>query len=161
MSLTDLSLVALTITAIIATPVYFHFRGRMSRSHPQFHFSKKRVVKITTINIALLFIGFVQFLGLYLLAINRAGTFKIEYAVLSIFLIFIIGLIFYGSGMYITSIVLESYAIPELTKSDFFKTQLKAMKLFHHPMSHVLVFSGWMFAMLILAFLNPSPLFLC
>lgn len=127
-------------------------RARFTHSN----YSKKRVIKLTVLNILMMFVMLSIFLALYVSIISKATTFEAEYIILSVLLVIIIGLTFYGEGIYITSIVLEAYTIPELTKSEFFKTQLVALKLFHHPISHILVFSGFMFILLILAFLESS-----
>lgn len=158
MNLTETFLLGATLTFLIGTPIYLHLRGKMSRSrkHPFSNYSKKRVIKITIINILLHIIAFIQFLGLYLILISRVPYLYPEIVVLSILLLFTHVLIFYGGGIYLTSIVLEAYTIPELTKSKFFETQLIAIKMFHHPISHILVFSGWLFAILFLVFLDMS-----
>lgn len=157
MNLIDFVLFLCTSAVLISTPIYFFYRGRMSKSRIKpSNYSKKRVLKVTLINIFLMVINYILFLGLYLIVLTQAKEFKLEYIFLSILLFIVNGIVFYGGGVYVTSIVLEAYTPPELTKHEFFKTQLIAIKMFHHPISHVLLVSGLMFAMLILTFLNIS-----
>ncbi len=155
MNLIELILTGVTSIFVLGTPMYLYFRGRMSRSRiKKTTYSKRRVIKITLINILVHFIALLLLFGLYFAVIANTRTFNIEYIILSLLFFILITLIFYGGGIYVTSIVLEAYTIPELTKSEFFKTQLIAIKIFHHPISHILVFSGGLFAMLILALLD-------
>lgn len=157
MSLTEIILLGLTLTFFIGVPLYLGIRGRMTRQRfTHSNYSKKRVIKLTILNILMMFVMLFLCLGLYISIISQINTLEVEYIIYSILLVIIIGLTFYGEGIYITSIVLEAYTIPELTKSEFFKTQLLALKLFHHPISHTLVFSGFMFVLLILAILESS-----
>lgn len=157
MTLTELWLWACSITLIIFTPIYFFFRGKMNRKKLYLsNYSKKRVVKLTLINIIIHILSFLLFLSIYFTLMSKVSVFNYEYLVISVMLFLIYGLIFYGGGIYITSIVLEAYTIPELTKSEFFKTQFLAIKLFHHPISHFLVFSGWMLIFLLLAVLDSA-----
>ncbi len=155
MSPVELILLSFTSTLILGTPVYLYYRGKMSRSRiKKTNYSKRRVIKITGINIFVHFLAFIEFFALFFFLITSAKDFKPEYIILSILFFIVNALIFYGGGIYVTSIVLEAYTIPELTKSEFFKTQLIAIKLLHHPISHILVFSGGLFAMLMLVFLD-------
>ncbi len=157
MSLTEIILFGLTLTVFIGTPLYLGIRGRMTRQRfTHSNYSKKRVIKLTILNILMMIIMLSICLALYISILSQISSFQLEYLILSILLVIIVGLTFYGEGIYITSIVLEAYTIPELTKSEFFKTQLIALKLFHHPISHTMVFSGFMLVLLILAILESS-----
>lgn len=152
--------VILTFTSflVLGTPVLLYYRDKMTKARIKKHsnYSKRRVVKITVINILLQFLAFLSFFSLYFFLISTSKVLKPEYILLSIAFFIVYALIFYGGGIYVASMVMEAYTIPELTKSEFFKTQLIAIKLFHHPISHVLVFSGGLFAMLTMVFLDIS-----
>lgn len=151
-------LLAFTTSFVLGTPVLLYYRSKMTKGRVKKHsnYSKRRILKITVINIIVLFLSFVEFLSLYYFLISSARDFKPQYIILSILFFIIYALIFYGGGIYVAAMVMEAYTIPELTKSEFFKTQLIAIKLFHHPISHALVFSGALFAMLIMVFLDIS-----
>ena len=71
-----------------------------------------------------------------------------------ILFIFFICLTFYGEGIYLTSIVLEAYTLPQLRKINYFKTQFIATHLFHGPISHILIYSGWILVFFALALLD-------
>lgn len=158
MNLVEYVLLAFTSFFVLGTPVLLYYRSKMTKARIKKHsnYSKRRILKITGINIFVHFLAFIGFLALYFFLVSSAKTFQPLSIVLTIIFFIIYALIFYGGGIYVASMVMEAYTIPELTRSEFFKTQLIAIKLFHHPISHVLVFSGGLFAMLTIVFLDLS-----
>jgi len=56
--------------------------------------------------------------------------------------------------VYITSIVLEYYTLPQIKRLREFNTQFIATHLFHGPISHILVYSGWLLVLLLLSLLD-------
>lgn len=56
--------------------------------------------------------------------------------------------------MYITSILLEDFTLPDLRSVSAFKTQHMVTRLFHGPVSHILIYSGWMAVFLMLAIMD-------
>ncbi len=73
---------------------------------------------------------------------------------ISSFFLLVTGLTCYGSGIYITSVVLEAFTLPNLRRVTAFKTQFIATHLFHSPISHFLIYSGYISALFSLALLE-------
>lgn len=159
MDLKEVSLFGVTFSILVYTPLYFYFRDKRMQQRPKnskFHPSKKRIIKLTVFNIISNVIANAQLASLLAVILVNTKVFSTQIWVFSILFLFCVGLTLYGAGIYITSIVLKAYTIPELTKSEFFRSQLVAMNLFHHPISHILMYSGWIVAFLILCFIDIS-----
>jgi hypothetical protein len=119
------------------------------------YFSREKVLKLTIINITLNLLISFYFCALLIIILMRNGvTFTPQLALPILLIVSIIWLTFYGNGIYITSIVLEDFTLPQLRFDKAFKTQFIATHLFHGPISHILIFSGWLFVMLILALID-------
>jgi hypothetical protein len=86
-----------------------------------------------------------------LLKAQRINTFNIIVLVL---FFMVTGFSFYGNGIYITSVVLEAFTLPELKRLSSFKTQFVVTHLFHGPISHILIYSGYIIALFLLGILD-------
>ena len=148
---------SLTASLTVGVPAYIFFRNRMVSSTPTPRsFSRRRVIKVTLANILLN-----SFVGMHLLVLFLATIFNqplgnISQVLASLLFLLVSGMTFYGNGIYITSIVLEAFTLPQLRRFKEFKTQFIATHLFHGPISHVLIYSGWPIALLTIALLNAA-----
>lgn len=152
----ELSLIILSLLVLVGTPTYVFFRNKMVRHQivGKGGFTYRRVVTLTLTNIAVISTVYLFFQLMFISVLH----FQFPTSSLSIFIsiLFLLttGITFYGSGIYITSIVLEAYTLPHLTKVTAFKTQFIATRLFHGPISHFLIYSGFIFAFFLLAILE-------
>ena len=157
MSATEFLLVFLSISYVVGTPAYIFFRNRMGKKKGNTHpirFPKAKVFKVTAINILLVILVSTNFFAL-LLSVLLRGFLPTPGIVLAISLfVATTCMAFYGSGIYTTSIVLEGYTLPELRDIKAFKTQFIATHLFHGPISHILIYSGFQFGLLALSYLD-------
>jgi hypothetical protein len=152
----------LTLAVVIGVPLYIFFRQKMvTSSHKAKVFSRKKVLKLTIINITLnILVSFYFFSFLVMVLMRNGISFTPTLIVSTLLMMAIMWVTFYGNGIYITSIVLEDFTLPQLRFDKAFKTQFIATHLFHGPISHFLIYSGWLFVLLILASLDiqlPLP----
>ena len=56
--------------------------------------------------------------------------------------------------MYVSAIVIEAFTQPELRKQKSFKTQFIATDLFHGPISHIIIYSGYVIALFLLSIIE-------
>lgn len=147
-------LLTLPLAITVGVPLYIFFRNSMvKKEKEEKDFSRRRVLRLTSINLALNSLAAAYFLVMY--AVLSLGT-TIDPLGLSFAacLFFSILFTFYGNGIYITSIVLEAYTMPQLRRIDYFKTQFIATHLFHGPISHILIYSGWLTALYFSSLVN-------
>lgn len=154
MLLHELLLFTLTILIFFGVPLYAFFRRRMVGSQSVQIHNRRRVVKLTVTNILLNSIVYLILILILISLLHKSQFFDpFVLALIPAFLL-VSGLTFYGNGIYITSIVLEAYTLPGLKRLNQFKTQFIATHLFHGPISHILIYSGYMIAFLLLTFLD-------
>lgn len=146
-------LLLLPIAAIFGVPLYIFLREKMVRKKAS-NFSRKRVIKLTLVNFFLNTAVALYFLTLFSLIISRAFSLNFQNVFLATAFLTMICLTFYGNGIYITSIALEAFTLPQLRFNKQFKTQFIATHLFHGPISHVFIYSGWILALLFLSILD-------
>jgi hypothetical protein len=141
---------------VLGVPGYIFFRERMVKKplHQRSH-SGRRVVKLTAINFVLNLMAALYFTSFFVLILQRTSYLHNPLLLVQIMIyLIIVWLTFYGNGIYLTSIVLEDFTLPDLRVVKSFKTQFIATHLFHGPISHILIYSGWMSVMLILAIVD-------
>lgn len=146
----------LTISVVVGVPVYLNFRERMVTNQKDIKkHSKRRVIKLTFINFGLNLVIALFFSTFMLLMLRKVGfVLNNTLMVLVISYFVIIWLTFYGNGIYITSIILEDFTLPQLKSIKAYGTQFIATQPFHGPISHTLIYSGWILVFLILSILN-------
>lgn len=147
-------MLSLAFTILSGIPLYLYFRKKMSQRKIKYIKVEKRVVKLTLINIILTLIITVQLLGIFINVLLRKNSYDMPTIILSIFFITTGYLIFYGAGMYITSIVIEDYVKSAFEKNKSLFIPLQVIKLFHGPLSHILLYCGCLFALLELSLLD-------
>lgn len=154
----DKLLLLLPLGIIIGLPGYIFFRGGMVKSKKRVEScTKKRVFKLTGVNLILNSLVTIYFLILFLILTSNIDLYT-NYTDMCLAILFMmtIGITFYGNGIYVTSIVLEDYTLPDLRSTSEFKTQFIATHLFHGSISHILIYSGWLLIFLTLALLDLS-----
>lgn len=153
MFLYEVLLFILTATLILGVPFYEFFRKRMVSSERQI-FSRRRVVKVTIINLGLNIAVYLIFLAMLIILLLKIQEINYQIILVSITFLIVTGLAFYGNGIYITSIVIEAFTLPELKKLNSFKIQFVATHLFHGPISHILIYSSYIIALFLLGLLD-------
>lgn len=156
MLIEEILLLSLTLALTIGIPVYIYFREKMTKmaSGRRPH-TLRRVVKLTLINFLLNLLVALFSSVFVILLLNRIGFVFNKFLIIQIllYLTFIFAT-FYGNGIYITSIVLEDFTLPQLRIVKGFKTQFIATHLFHGPVSHIAIYSSWMVVFLILSIVD-------
>ncbi len=156
MRLDELLILLLSVCFWIGVPSFIYFRLKMLKERKFPRYSKRRVLKVTLVNLAInigILVFFAAILGSLLLSAQQLDSTDLLFTLL--FLI-TMGLIFYGYGLYIAAIVLESYTLPALRNAKAFKIQFIATHLFHGIISHVLIYSGYFIVLLMLSLLEMS-----
>lgn len=155
MDFNSVVLLSLSAGITIGAPLYIFFRERMGNQATQkSDLSRRRVLKLTTINLTLNILVGMVLMGMFLNIFTSIKSISIYEIFISLMLFVSAGATFYGNGIYITSIILEAYTLPQLQRLEEYKTQFIATHLFHGPISHVLIYSGWPIAMFFLALLE-------
>lgn len=93
-------------------------------------------------------------MAMFLNILSNISSLNSYQIVLALLLFMSAGATFYGNGIYITSIILEAYTLPQVQRIREYRTQFIATHLFHGPISHVLIYSGWPIAMFFLSLLE-------
>lgn len=146
-------LILLPFLLAIGLPTYIILREIMVRKiRKTGDYSRRRVFKLTIVNMLINIGMFIYFAKLFFTITEYATPGNTLWAVYALFLI--IAIAFYGSGMYLCAIVIENYTVLELRKKDPFKKQFIATHLFHGPISHILIYSSWILALMFLAIID-------
>lgn len=155
MRVEELLLLLLPPAIIVGVPVYILFRERMVRKRKDNpDYSRKRIVKLTFVNFILNVLATLYSFSIFAMIALRSFAITPTNIFLTIVFGAIVNLTFYGNGIYLTSIVLENYTIADLRKSPKFDTQFIATHLFHGPISHVFIYSGWLFVLLTISVID-------
>lgn len=154
MAIEFLMLLTLSTTTFLGVPLYLYFREKMLLKKSKINYTRKRIIKLTLVNIFLTLFVTMQLLGVLIGILLRDSSYTVQAIFLSSLFILVICLVFYGAGMYISSIVIEAYTSPILRKHKSFLTQYAATQLFHGPASHILVYGGCVIALFVLSILD-------
>lgn len=156
MQLHELILILITIGLVVGAPVYIFFRKKMLRNPAESGFNKRRVFKVVTINIVLNIIAYLTFILILVSMLSSQLFIGLNKSIWIIAIIYlaIIGLCSYGNGMYITSVIIETFTPSDLREKKSFKTQFIATHLFHGPISHILIYSGYIIALFLLSMID-------
>lgn len=139
---------------MLAVPTYKHLRNRMVEDDPeeQSPFSRGRILKIIGTNLFLSLVAGIICLNVFLTILNNQSPNPL----ILILFIFIIILTAYGSGIYISFITLEEFIPPKIRNAKFFEIPFSTIKFLHGPISHLLIHSGAILALLFLAIIEAS-----
>lgn len=155
MNFIGLSLLFLPPSLCLGLFVYIFFRERMAHERSSRRvYSRKGVLKITGLNFFLNLLAGLYFLTFLRVIVSQVRNFGLPETLFLFFYLFMNFVTFYGNGIYITSIVLEKYTLPEIKHLYEFKTQFIATHLFHGPISHILIYSGWYLTFFSLALID-------
>jgi len=122
--------------------------------NPQ-NFSRKRLFKLLFISIFVNTAIYIIFMLIFFSILAR-NNFILSPLLIILSAIFATagGVTYFGSGMYITSIIMETFTLPELRKHPSFKTQFVINNLFHGPISHIFIYSSLIIGLTILAIMD-------
>src|SRR3989344_4921864 len=142
MSLQEISLLSLSGIFTLAAPPFLRFRERMSQSSPE-TYSKKHVRNFTVFNVFLNSLAYLGFMLIFLSIITKPGlVFNLEIFLLSAFFLLAAGITFYGCGIYMTAVIVETLTPKFARNTSALRKQLVAIDMFHGPISHIIIFSG-------------------
>lgn len=149
-------LFSLTISVFFFGLLNLFFRKHTEKSsycYEIFH-SRKHILKFIALNIIFILSILFHMVAIFFIILSRnlLQSFSLV-AFASLFVIAICSS-FYGSGMYIMSIVLKAYTKPSLRRLKLFRTNFMPSHFFHGILSHNLMYSGFLIALLALALLN-------
>lgn len=144
----------LTFLIAIGTPTYIYHRKKMVKAKSLQKFSKKRVFKVTLINLSINVAMYIFFLIMLLTILFKTPHTSRLIIMVAMSSLVVLGLSFYGSGIYVASITHKAFTLPELKNLESYKTQHIATHIFHGPISHVLMFSGYTIAFFLLSILD-------
>ncbi|MEO6728836.1 MAG: hypothetical protein ABIM99_02845, partial [Candidatus Dojkabacteria bacterium] len=156
------SLLTITIIAFIYAPLYFHFRHKMTlcveREMPISYFTRKRIMRFCILVLSTLISGFIMS-AIILYGIKSRSNFEvrsnIEYIYIAILVIIWICMSF-GTGLYISGVFIEQYSMKTLKENPEYSRLKIATKLLHGKISHLLIYSGGMALLLVLAIIEIS-----
>lgn len=140
----------------VSLALYVKFRNDMDKENGKEEYTKRRLFKLTTINLFFNSLISLYFFALFLLVARDFSVFDPFSFAGAILFFFALCLSFYGNGIYIASIVIDEYTSAELREEESFDIQFLATHLFHGPVSHVLMFAGFSLAFLALIFLSAN-----
>lgn len=162
MSIQEISLVSLSGIFTLAAPSFLHFRERMSKNSKPETYSKKSVIRFTAFNVFLNSLAYFGFILIFLSIITKPGiVFNLQLFLTAAFFLLASGITFYGCGIYLTAVVIDTLTPKHVRNAPHLRKQLLATNLFHGAVSHVIIFSGFIVSGALLAALDlttgPTP----
>ena len=162
MSIQEISLVSLSGIFALAAPPFLRFRERMSKASSPETYSKVHVMQFTALNVFINSLAYFGFMLIFLTIITKPTiTFNIELFLLSAFFLLASGITFYGCGIYMTAVIIETLKPSHARNTSSLRKQITAINLFHGPISHIIIFSGFIISGALLAVLDlttgPTP----
>lgn len=155
MSLQEISLVSLSGLFTIASPAFLYYRKRMSKHAKPETYSKKRILEFTTFNMTITSVAYFGFMLVFLGIITKPNiVINIPLILLSAFFLLAAGVTFYGCGIYITSVIIDTFTPKHFRKLPYLRRQTVATDMFHGPISHVIMFSSFIIAAALLSILD-------
>lgn len=157
MSIQEISLVSLSGIFALAAPPFLRFRERMSKNSKPETYSKKSVIKFTTLNIFINSLAYFGFMLIFLSIITKPGiVFDLQLFLTAAFFLLASGITFYGCGIYLTAVIIDTLTPIRVRNTPNLRKQLLATSLFHGPISHIIIFSGFIVSGALLAALDLS-----
>lgn len=162
MSLQELSLVALSGAFSLAAPSFLYFRRKMSKEKAPEKQSRKRILRFTAFNLILNSLAYFGIMLTFLSVITKPGVIMTPtLTIISTFFLLAGAVTFYGCGMYITAVITETLTPQQFRKLPYFRRQFIATNMLHGPVSHTIMFSGFIVAgalLVILDMITGTPL---
>ncbi len=141
----------------IAAPPFLRFRERMSRNASPKTYTRKDVIRFTTFNVFINSLAYFGFMLIFLSIIRKPHViFSLPLYLISALFLLSAGITFYGSGIYMTSVIIDTLTPKEVRKNEKLRKQLLATHLFHGPISHIIIFSGFIISGVLLTILDLS-----
>lgn len=139
----------------LAAPTFLYYRKRMSKNSKPENYSKRRILEFTGFNMAVTSVAYFGFMLVFLGIITKPSVvFTIPLVLLSAFFLLAAAITFYGCGIYITSVIIDTYTPRQLRKIPHLRRQTLATNMFHGPISHIIMFSGFIIAAALLSILD-------
>lgn len=155
MSLQEISLLTLSGLFTVVSPTFLYYRKRMSKNSKPENYSKRRILEFTGFNMAINSVAYFSFMLVFLGIITKPGVvFTVPLVLLSAFFLLAAAVTFYGCGMYIASVIIDIYTPRQLRKIPYLRRQAIATDIFHGPISHIIIFSGFIIAAVLLCILD-------
>lgn len=155
MSLQEISLLGLSGIFTLAAPQFLKFREKMSKNSKPETYSKREVIKFTVFNMTLNAAAYFGFMLIFLGIITKPGVnLDLPIYLVAAFFLLASGITFYGCGIYMTSVIIETLTPNTFRKTPELRRQLLATHLFHGPISHIIIFSGFIVSGALLAILD-------
>jgi hypothetical protein len=155
MSLQEISLVSLSSGFAIAAPSFLYFRKKMSKEKEPSKHSRNRIIRFTAYNLILNSLAYFGFMLVFLGIISKPGvTMNLPLVFASTCFLLASAITFYGCGIYITAVITETLTPQEFRKMPYFKRQFTVTNMFHGPISHTIIFSGFIVAGALLCILD-------
>jgi len=155
MSLEEISLVGLSGLSAFGVTFFNRFRNRMSRDKEPSKHSRNRILKFIAFNLILNAVAYIGFILTFLNVFTKPGI-VITTPIILVSALFLISsaITFYGCGIYITAVILETLTPPGFRKLPYLSRQFKVTNMFHGPISHTIMFSGYIIAFSLLCVLD-------
>lgn len=156
MSLQEASLVSLSsVFTLAAAPSFLYYRKRMSKDKKPENHSRRNIAKFTAFNLALNSLAYTGYMVVFLGIITKPGvTYSFPIILVATLFLLAAAITFYGCGIYMTAVIIETLTPQQLRKVPYFKRQFTATNMFHGPISHILIFSGFLVAGALLCVLD-------
>ena len=156
MSLQEISLVGLSSLFTVAAPYFLYFRKKMSREKDPAKHSRSRIFKFISYNLLINSVAYIGFMVTFMSILSKPHVAIQSPYVIILSTLFLIAaaISFYGCGMYITAVIIETLTPPQFRKVPYLKRQFTVTNLFHGPVSHTLMFSGYIVAFALLCILD-------
>lgn len=134
MLLSEISLLVLAGMGVILSPIYLYVRSKMTRSNKPHEYSKKRIFRVVGMHFLMMF-GITVINTIILQALLTGSQFLSQKAifVISLHVLFLAAAL-YGSGIYITSILFET----------FVSRKYLVIRFLHGPLSHTIIFASYL-----------------
>lgn len=150
----EFAVYALTFAEIVGVPMYMKFRTNMKlhNAKASINYSKKRIIRLLMVNFFLNSIGTLWSIFMFF-RLSNMRFFESTEGIL--FFLMYAGAVlctYYGNGLYIASVTIEAYLWNSLGNID--SNALKALKHIIGPVSHLIIHTGWLVALLGLASLD-------
>lgn len=155
MSLQEISLVGLSGLSTFGAPFFLYFRKKMSREKQPSKHSRNRILKFIAYNLIFNSIAYLGFILTFLNVLTKPGlVISTPIIVVSTLFLAASAISFYGCGIYITAVIIETLTPPEFRKIPYLKRQFVATNMFHGPVSHTIMLSGYIVAFSLLCILD-------
>lgn len=130
----EMLLLLLSLMGIILSPLYLFLRGKMTKSNKPHEYSKKTIFRVVGMHFLMMFgITAIQVVILQSLLMGTGTLTQKAIFVVSVQILFLAAAL-YGSGIYITAILFETF----VTKKYL------VIRFLHGPLSHTIIYGAYL-----------------